>query len=141
MNPLGWQAGEELLQVLLAVLLPLVPLSVLACAVSVVVRFRRSAGVERQQLEWLASAGAVVAFLYLLAMVSTLLVSVTSLPQPAALGALQNACVLSFVLLPLAIGTAVLRHGLYEIDTVINRALVYTGTHDHAAGGLPARWS
>ncbi len=126
-NPLGWQAGEELLQVLLAVLLPLVPLSVLACAVSVVVRFRRSAGVERQQLKWLASAGAVVAFLYLLAMVSTLLVSVTSLPQPAALGALQNACVLSFVLLPLAIGTAVLRHGLYEIDTVINRALVYTG--------------
>jgi hypothetical protein len=32
---------------------------------------------------------------------------------------------MSFVLVPLSIGIAILRHGLYEVDVVINRALVY----------------
>jgi hypothetical protein len=124
-NPMGWESREDLLEVLLAVLLPLIPLSILACAAGLVSRFRRSRGVERQQLKWLASAGAVVAFLYLLAMLSTPLVRFTSITESRALDIVKTGCVLSFVLLPIAIGFAVLRHGLYQIDTVINRALVY----------------
>ena len=124
-NPIGWEAGEGVLTVLLIVFLPLVPISILACATGLVTRFRRARGVERQQLKWLATAGAVVAFLYLLTMVSVLLIKSTALTQTPVLDFLQNAALLSFVLLPVAIGMAILRHGLYEIDVVIKRTLVY----------------
>ncbi len=124
-NPIGWEAGEGVLTVLLIVFLPLVPISILACATGLVTRFRRARGVERQQLKWLATAGAVVAFLYLLTMVSVLLAERNALTQTPVLGVLQNAALLSFVLLPVAIGMAILRHGLYEIDVVIKRTLVY----------------
>ena len=124
-NPLGWSAGAGVLQALLVIFLPLVPLSILACAAGLVTRFRRSRGVERQQLKWLASAGAVVAGMYLLSTLSVLLVNIGMLPQTRALDVFQHVCLLSFVLIPVAIGMAVLRHGLYEIDVVINRALVY----------------
>jgi len=124
-NPIGWEAGEGVLTVLLIVFLPLVPISILACAAGLVTRFRRARGVERQQLKWLATAGAVVAFLYLLTMVSVLLIKSTALTQTPVFDVLQNAALLSFVLLPVAIGMAILRHGLYEIDVVIKRTLVY----------------
>lgn len=124
-NPLGWQAGEGLLKVLLVVFLPLVPLSILACVTGLVTRFRRSTGVERQQLKWLVAAGAVVATFYLLAVFFSLLTNTTSMTPTPALDVFQRGALLSFVLLPVAIGVAVLRHGLYEIDVLINRTLVY----------------
>ncbi|MEO7422008.1 MAG: hypothetical protein ABIU87_06400 [Ornithinibacter sp.] len=124
-NPLGWQAGEGLLTALLYIFLPLLPLSILACAAGLATRFRRSKGVERQQLKWLASAGAVVASLYIVAMLCGLFMFLGVLTQTTVVSLLQNSSVLSFMLLPAAIGMAVLRHGLYEIDVVINRALVY----------------
>jgi hypothetical protein len=125
-NPIGWQAGEGLLKVLLVVFLPLVPILILVCAAGLVTRFRRSKGVERQQLKWLASAGIMVGFLYFLAMLCALLVATGALKQTAVVTVVQGIGILSFMLLPVAIGMAVLRHGLYEIDVVINRALVYT---------------
>ena len=128
-NPLGWQAGEPFLVGLVVVVLPLLPLSILACAASLVRRFRGSRGVERLQLTWLASAGATVALLYAVTMLGVLVTDVTdvSAPDAAWLRALQLVSLLSFALVPLAIGIAILRHGLYEIDVVINRALVYGG--------------
>jgi len=132
-NPIGSHAAQPVLSVLLAVFLPLLPLCIVACAVALVRRFRRSRGIERQQLKWLATAGAVVAFAYLLTMVSVFLKD-TNLISADATGwvtALQTLSVLSFVLLPAAIGIAILRHRLYGIDVIINRALVYgflTGT-------------
>ncbi len=126
-NPIGSQAAEPLLKVLLAIFLPLLPLCIVACAVALVRRFRRSHGIERQQLKWLATAGAGVAFVYLLMMVSVFLKD-TNLISADATGwvtALQTLSVLSFVLLPLAIGVAILRHNLYGIDVIINRAIVY----------------
>ena len=135
-NPLGWQAGEPLLVGLAVVVLPLLPLGILACAVALVLRFRRSRGVERLQLTWLASAGAVVALLYALTLLAVLLVEVTDVGGPDAgwVRALQLISLLSFVLVPLSIGIAILRHGLYEIDVVINRALVYGGLTATLAG-------
>jgi hypothetical protein len=94
--------------------------------VGLVHRFRKSRGTERLQLKWLATAGAVVAGLYLLAMASVVLAELTTLDERAGwIQALQTSSVLSFLLLPMAIGVAILRHRLYDIDLVVNRALVY----------------
>lgn len=126
-NPIGSEWAQPVLTVLLVVFLPLIPLSILACAVSLVHRFRHASGLERLQLKWLATAGAFVACLYLTVMATTL--TTTFFPfqgaDPRWVAPLQVASITSFVLVPSAVATAVLRHRLYEIDTVINRALVY----------------
>jgi hypothetical protein len=81
-----------------------------ACAASLIVRFRAADRDGRQQLKWFA--------------VAALVLAVT-----APLGFLGRAGGVAFIValcaLPIATGMAVLRYGLYEIDTVINRALVY----------------
>jgi hypothetical protein len=126
-NPLGVEAAEPVLKVLIAIFLPLLPLCIVACAIAVVGRFRRSANVERLQLKWLAAAGAVVALLYLITMVVVALQELTSVLDAAGtvVTAVQTVSILSFLLLPVAIGIAILRHRLYDIDVVIKRALVY----------------
>jgi hypothetical protein len=79
--------------------------------VSVVVRFRRSRGTERQQLKW---------FLYAAA-------PIVAAPAIESLPVIVSGLLFGWVLLglPTAIGIAVLRYRLYEIDIVINRTLVY----------------
>lgn len=127
-NPLGWEAAKESLQVLMAILLVLFPVCILACAVGLVRRFRRSEGVERLQLKWLAAAGAIVACLIFLAIVLPFVTRAVGISDDSSkpwLAALDTLSFLSFALLPAAIGVAILRHGLYEIDAIINRAVVY----------------
>jgi len=82
---------------------------------SVVVRYRRAGRVERQQIKWLATAGSILALV---------------LPVDVALsGVLGGAAFVSSTVavlgLPVAVGIAILRHRLYDVDVVINRALVY----------------
>lgn len=79
-----------------------------------VVRFHRGSAIERQQLRWF---GAAVAFT-----ATTLVLSIPGTPL-SEVGWLLT--VLSFSLIPVAIGIAVLRYRLYGIDLIINRALVY----------------
>jgi hypothetical protein len=91
-------------------------LVVLASVVSLLVRLRRSVGVERQQLKWFAYAAGLFGLATFVNVVASLLgadqagLLVTTLPVVA---------------LPVAIGVAVLRHNLFDIDRVINRTLVY----------------
>jgi hypothetical protein len=88
----------------------------LAAAPVMIVRLRRSRGVERQQLKWIASAAMVLPLASLAAVVSFYL------------GWYAAASILPFlapVLIPLAAGYAVLRYRFYDIDIVINRTLVY----------------
>jgi hypothetical protein len=92
-------------------------LSILAAATSVVLRFRRAGGIERQQIKWLATAGAALALSFIAD------VAVSNLPTAQAVA--TGLVIAALVGIPAAAGTAVLRHGLYEIDVVINRALVY----------------
>ena len=123
-NPLAQEWAAPVLEVALAVLVPLLALCIVASAVGLVSRFRHSRGIERQQLKWLATAGAAVAAVFLVTIVSTLLTLATS-PTPAWVTGLQAVSMPVFVLLPIAIGVAILQHRLYDVDVVINRALVY----------------
>lgn len=128
MNPLGWEAARSVLGALFAVLLPLLPICILACAVGLVFRFRLSSGMERLQLKWLATAGAVVATLFVSAIFLPVVLPGAGISMDGArpwLNVVDAASFLSFALLPAAIGVAILRHRLYDIDVVINRALVY----------------
>ena len=92
----------------------LLALSVVAGGVSLVLRFRRSRGIHRQQMKWLALAAVLVglAFVALVATGGEVFV----------VGVVAAATIL---LLPVAVGIAVLRYRLYHIDLIINRTLVY----------------
>jgi hypothetical protein len=93
-------------------------LSALACVASLVVRFRRARGVERRQLKWLTYAAAVAGLVLLLIIVAD---STTGVSDE-----LSNTLVsVSVAALPVSMGIAILRHGLFDIDVVINRTLVY----------------
>jgi hypothetical protein len=91
-------------------------------AVALVVRFRRARAREREQLKWFAFIGG-------LAIASLgLALSDSVLPHEAdavPIFGWFSALVLLLVGLPIATGIAILRHRLYDIDVVINRALVY----------------
>jgi hypothetical protein len=89
----------------------------LVSAGSLVVRFRRARGLERQQLRWLALAAALSAV--------ALLVAVAVAVLGAPLGVVLFAAGISVALLPLATGAAILRYRLYDLDRIISRTLAY----------------
>jgi hypothetical protein len=109
------------------VILLMLPLCMLASALSLVMRYRRSGGEEREQIKWIAFAASVVGLLYLITMVSSLTYSGPwgAAGTPLWLGLLQQAALASFTAVPIAVGFAVLKYRLYDIDVVINRTLVY----------------
>ncbi len=111
----------------LLVALLLFPFCILVSAASLVVRFRRSRGVERQQLKLLAIAAAAVALAYLIIMLLSIVPEFggSGGETPGWLAAAQTLVVFSFSLIPLAIGVAILRHGLYEIDLIIRKTVRY----------------
>jgi len=94
---------------------------------SLVLRYRRSRGEEREQIKWIAFAASVVGLLYLITMVSSLTYSGPwgAAGTPLWLGLLQQASLVSFTAVPITVGFAVLKYRLYDIDLLINRTLVY----------------
>src|SRR5918993_557435 len=84
---------------------------------SLVLRLRRSVGEERQQLKWVVYAVALLAF----AVPSTILVIIVV----QSLESVRVFFALLFPLIPISVGIAILRYRLYDIDTLINRTLVY----------------
>jgi hypothetical protein len=92
----------------------------LVAASSLLVRVRRSKGVERQQVKWFAYAATVLA-------VSATLTYVFF--EPMNVGWLQWVvflpAIVGYVGLPAAVGVAILKYRLYSIDLIINRTLVY----------------
>jgi hypothetical protein len=112
-SPLGLpgSAGVALERVLRLVFLGL-PVAAVAAMAAMIVRFRRARGVERQQLKWLAYAGGVVV--------------VATVAQDTWLGGWPVAAATALLwAIPVAIGVAILRYRLYDIDRIINRTLVY----------------
>ena len=126
-NPFGLEGTPPWVATAGIVILLLLPLCMLASALSLVLRYRRSGGEEREQIKWIAFAASVVGFIYLIAMVSSLFFpwGWGGAGTPLWLGLLQDAALVSFTTVPIAVGFAVLRYRLYDIDVIINRTLVY----------------
>ncbi len=97
----------------------------IAATAALVLRFRRAHGWERLQMQWFASAAALLALLFAVAGIANVFAVFLDAGRPLGLRVLEDAVSASAVGLPVAIGIAVLRHDLYEIDVVINRTLVY----------------
>ena len=117
----GERTGEEIgwLLVIEEIGFPIMLLAGLFAVISLFVRFRRAKGDERQQIKWFAFAAAVT-FTWILVFEQLL---------SAEGGALEAlAAVSSLVLvpsIPIATGIAILRYRLFDIDRIVNRALVY----------------
>jgi hypothetical protein len=85
---------------------------------SLVVRFRRARGSERQQLRWVAFAAALTVPPAAVVLFSVVVDTTATVVVLVALG-------VCMALLPLAIGAAILRYRLYDLDRIISRTLAY----------------
>jgi hypothetical protein len=115
-NPLAVGALAGPLLVVRGVTFAVAGLAIPVGAWSLVVRFRRARGVERQQLRWLAVAAAPVA------VAAAALATQALTGSEVDLGWLAGVCL---AVLPLAIGAAILRYRLYDLDRIISRTLAY----------------
>lgn len=111
-----------------AVALALILGSVLLAMLALVLRFKRSRGTERQQLKWFVLAMGTLATL----LVTSAMIEAVASGGRAEMSAMDPVAqavwilaISSLVLLPLSAGVAILRYRLYDIDVLINRALVY----------------
>ena len=109
------------------VVLALLPLCILASAVSLVLRYRRAGTEVREQIKWVAFAALFVGVQFVIDIgASVLLVPMTaSGREPPWLALLDQVGFIMFAGVPIAVGIAVLKYRLYDIDVIINRALVY----------------
>jgi hypothetical protein len=115
-NPLAVPVPAGLLLAVAAVDAVLVLATLVAAAGSLVARFRRARGTERQQLRWLA-VGAALATVALLVAVAG-----GAMSKDGVVLAGLGTCV---ALLPLATGAAILRYRLYDLDRIISRTVAY----------------
>src|ERR671917_1361695 len=108
-------------------------------ALSLVMRYRRSRGDVRQQIKWIAFAASLVALTYLIAIVASFIHPSEiwfAAGLPLWLDLIEYAALLSITSVPIAIGFAVLKYRLYDIDLIINRTLVYGSLTAILAGGF-----
>jgi hypothetical protein len=127
-NPLGLE-GHSIVAQVLARAPVLLPICILASALSLVWRYRHSGGEVRLQIRWVAFAASLVSVAYAVTAVSGIFfapeASTNEQAPPLWLALLQDAVLVSYAGVPIAVGFAVLRYRLYDIDLIINRTLVY----------------
>ncbi len=117
-NPLGVKDADTVLNIVATIGAGLTLFTVLASVASLVLRFRRAQGAERQQMKWLAFAGFSVCAASLVGPI------LWSIPELS--GAVWSALFLfSVSTIPISVGIAILKYHLYDIDIIINRTLVY----------------
>jgi signal transduction histidine kinase len=107
------------LKPLFSIAFPLMILCAVAAAVSVVLRYRRAGSDERHQIKWVAASVSLVA----IGLVAGLVAS-----GPLGRGntsLTSNLAQVFLIFVPVAVGVAVFRYRLYDIDVVISRTLVY----------------
>ena len=116
-NPVALpQPFSDIVQALGSASLLLAPPIITLVLVNLVLRFRRSVGVERQQIKWFLAVASVAAI--------AIVVSIVTVTGPISdtgwiIGLVAIGC------LPLAVGIAILRYRLYEIDRLVSRTISY----------------
>jgi hypothetical protein len=119
-NPLGAAWAEPLAGAIFLLIV-----SFVVGIAALFIRYRHADELDRVQLRWVALGGGAFLAVYLV-----------TLPLPSSLGASEHSTTASLITgfsqaafgaLPIAIGYAILRHRLYDIDVIVNRALVYGG--------------
>ena len=111
------QPLSDLIQALGSISYLLAPPVILIVFANLVARFRRSRGVERQQMKWFLSVATVAA----------IAVSVSIVTSGPVSDASWIVGMISIGFVPLAIGIAILRYRLYEIDGIVSRTVAYGG--------------
>jgi hypothetical protein len=119
-NPTGIEQAGGIIELSLNIVIVIFLGIVLVIAASVIGRFRRARGEEREQLKWLAFSAFFLVTLGVLGVLNTMVVGNRVIEF--AVGILATFGVAA---IPVSIGTAILRYRLYDIDLIINRTLVY----------------
>ncbi|HWQ12899.1 MAG TPA: hypothetical protein VNL77_08865 [Roseiflexaceae bacterium] len=120
-NPFGIPAAVGALELLGATVIVLIPFGVFGALASLVVRFRRSRGIERDQIKWLAYGSSI-------GMLGIVAVNAWAATRPGDSVAYElsiGSVWVALTIIVVAAGIAILRHRLYDIDLLINRTLVY----------------
>ena len=120
-NPFGIPAIAAELELLGYIAWPLIIVGIFGAVVAPVVRFRRSRGIEREQVKWLAYGSS-------LAMLFLILLSAWAAMRPGDPAAYEltiGGVWVTLTVIVISAGIAILRHRLYDIDLIINRTLVY----------------
>ncbi len=121
-NPLGIQLPADFFDLLLGLYVFTFGATTIVCAASVFFRFRRATGDERQQLKWFAyAAGLGVIVIWAIGAVNVWLPPSFATEFGPVLFSLAVAG------FPIAVGIAILRYRLYDIDLIIRRTLIYGG--------------
>ena len=116
-NPFGLDQYAGIFETLGLLLQPLLLLLVVVSSVALFYRLRRGDAEERQQIKWFAFAGAVV--------LASFVIEAASRLAPELAGAANLVAILGLSAIPVAVGIAILRYRLYDIDLIINRTIVY----------------
>jgi hypothetical protein len=114
-NPVGIEPARQLLEVAVGVAFLAIPVVAVVALMALALRFRRSQGMERQQLKWFAYG----AFLLVAGLAAFLLLPLRNEAVAKAILTVGVGCFTA------GVAVAVLRYGLYEIDVIVNRTLVY----------------
>jgi len=119
-NPMGIERAGGIIELSQSILAPITLGIGLAIAGSVIARFRRARGEERQQLEWLAyTAG------FFLSLTVLRLLNIQLLHNHVIEFVGEILWIVAIAIVPTSVGIAILRYRLYDIDVIINRTLVY----------------
>jgi hypothetical protein len=116
-NPFGLDQYHAVFDTLGSLLQPLLLVLVLLSGVALLDRVRRADAEERQQIKWFAFAGAVI-------LASFVVEAGSRVASEFALAA-DVLAILGLSAIPAAVGVAILRYRLYDIDLIVNRTVVY----------------
>jgi hypothetical protein len=118
-NPLGVESLARVFDLSGTILGPVMLAAMGLAIVAIVIRFRRTEGQQRLQLKWIALGAAGVPLIFIgIFLFERLFVDLSDAQATVPI-------ILAILSLPLSIGIAMLKHQLFEIDQIINRALVY----------------